>query len=97
MVRRGGTVAIWWEVGEMQWTIWGRMLLSQTGMARGVFNRSRRPRSPPRVLGFDRVRRTKNLPVPHETLVWGARLGGILGAGAPKRHLGAFGGRVEML
>jgi hypothetical protein len=53
-------------------------------MARGVFGRSRRPRSPLRALGFDRVRQTKKQPAPDEKLVFGARLGGILRAGAPK-------------
>jgi hypothetical protein len=54
--RHGGAVAIWWEVGGMRWSIWGRMLVSPTGMARGVFGSSRRPRA----LGFDRMRRIKN-------------------------------------
>jgi hypothetical protein len=46
MMRRGG-VAIWW-VREMRWRILGEnSSVSPTGMAHGVFGRSRRPRSPP--------------------------------------------------
>jgi hypothetical protein len=45
--------------------------VSPTGMARGIFGRSRRPRSPSHALGFDRVRQMKNHPVPDEKSVWG--------------------------
>jgi hypothetical protein len=45
--------------------------VSPIGMARGIFGHSRRPRSLPLALGFDRVRWMKNHPVPDEKTIWG--------------------------
>jgi hypothetical protein len=86
-MRRGDAVAIWW-VCEMRWRILGENgSISPTGMAHGIFGRSRPP-----ALSFNWVRRMKKHPTPDEKSVWGARLGGIFGDDAPKRCLGGLRG-----
>jgi hypothetical protein len=42
-----GMMMICWEVGEMEWPIWGKNIVTPTGMAHNIFGHSRRPRSPP--------------------------------------------------
>jgi hypothetical protein len=69
----GGMVAIWWEVGEMRRPIWGKMLVSPIGMARGVCGCSRHPSSPPSPVCWVStgcVGQRKH-PAPNENLVWG--------------------------
>jgi hypothetical protein len=67
--RHDGAVAIWCEVGEMGWPIREKMLVSPTGMACGIFGRSRRLRSPPCALGFHRMRRMKKHPTSDENQI----------------------------